>query len=58
MKEEKYDDKIISFIPSWIFLLNKRFIEISVINELNHDKTLINKFKNKYGDEWQRLGED
>ena len=38
MKEENYDDKTIAFIPLWVFLLNKRFMEISVRNELNHDK--------------------
>lgn len=58
LKEEKFDEKIISFIPLWIFLLKVAKMEFSARNELNHDKMLIKKFMNEYGDEWRRLGED
>lgn len=40
-------------------MLAKRYnVKDKAIRELEEDKEIIKKFKNKYGEEWKKLGED
>jgi hypothetical protein len=52
------DAEVIRFLIQKYYNDNLNEMEIIAQKEYEKDRTKIDKFMNKYGEEWQKLGED
>ena len=52
------DIEVVRFLIRKYYQENFEARNLTLKEELKRDKTLIDKFMEKYGDEWRQLGED